>query len=125
MMEPRRYGLRMTQPIVITPGTGTRVGNVEFLALSEHTARFNLSIITMAPGRDGPSAHAHDDEDDAFYILDGELRFVVDDREIAAPAGTFVLVPPGVVHTFMNPTSSPVRVLNIHAPAGFDRRLLA
>jgi mannose-6-phosphate isomerase-like protein (cupin superfamily) len=114
----------MTQPIVITPGTGTRVGNVEFLALSEHTPRFNVSIVTMAPGREGPSAHAHDDEDDAFYVLDGELRFVVDGREVSAPAGTFVLVPPGVVHTFRNPTTSPVRMLNIHAPAGFDRRLL-
>ena len=111
--------------IVVAPGSGRRVGNVEFLALSEHSPRFNLSIITMAPGRKGPEAHVHDDEDDAFYVLDGELRFLVEDEEIAAPAGTFVLVPPGVVHTFANPTSSPVRILNIHAPAGFDRRLLA
>jgi mannose-6-phosphate isomerase-like protein (cupin superfamily) len=110
--------------IVVAPGTGRRVGNVEFLALSESTPRFNLSVITMAPGRDGPSAHVHDDEDDAFYVLDGELRFVVDGHEIVAPAGTFVLVPPGVSHTFANATSSPVRILNIHAPAGFDRRLL-
>jgi mannose-6-phosphate isomerase-like protein (cupin superfamily) len=111
--------------IVVAPDSGTRVGNVEFLALSEHSPRFNLSIITMAPGRHGPSAHVHDDEDDAFYVLEGELVFLVDDEEIRAPAGTFVLVPPGVLHTFMNRTSTPVRLLNIHAPAGFDRRLLS
>src|SRR3954454_13143946 len=110
--------------IVVAPGTGRGVGNGEVLALSEHSPRFNLSIITMAPGREGPAAHVHDDEDDAFYVLDDEIRFVVDDQEVVAGAGTFVLVPPGVVHTFMNPTASPVRVLNIHAPAGFDRRLL-
>lgn len=110
--------------IVIAPGTGSRVGNVEFLALSEHTPRFNVSIITMAPGLHGPEAHIHDHEDDAFYVLDGDLQFVIDEQEIPAAAGTFVLVPPGVMHTFMNPTSSPVRMLNIHAPAGFDRRLL-
>jgi mannose-6-phosphate isomerase-like protein (cupin superfamily) len=110
--------------VVVAPGAGCRVGNVEFLALSEHTRRFNASIITLAPGCHGPEAHIHDDEDDAFYVLDGELRFVVDEQEIPAAAGSFVLVPPGVMHTFMNPTSSPVRMLNIHAPAGFDRRLL-
>lgn len=112
------------QAIVVPPRTGQRVGNVEFLALSTHTPRFNLSIITMAPGREGPEAHAHDDEDDAFYVLDGELTFVIGDDEIRAPAGTFVLVPPGLVHTFVNRTPHPVRILNIHAPAGFDRRLL-
>jgi mannose-6-phosphate isomerase-like protein (cupin superfamily) len=84
-----------------------------------------MSIITMAPGREGPSAHVHDDEDDAFCVLDGELVFLVDDDDIPAPAGTFVLVPPGVMHTFVNRTSTPVRILNIHAPAGFDRRLLS
>ena len=113
-----------SKAIVVAPGAGRRVGNVEFLALSEFSPRFNLSVITMAPGREGPSAHVHDDEDDAFYVLDGELRFVVDGHEIDAPAGTFVLVPPGVLHTFANVSSSPVRILNIHAPAGFDRRLL-
>ena len=51
--------------VVVTPGAGRRVGNVEFLALSEHTPRFNLSIITMAPGRHGPPPHVHEDEDDA------------------------------------------------------------
>jgi len=111
--------------IVVRPSSGRRVGNVEFLALSEDTPRFNLSIITMAPGREGPSAHVHNDEDDAFYVLDGELAFVVNDEEILAPAGTFVLVPPGVRHTFGNRTSEPVRILNIHAPAGFDRRLFS
>jgi mannose-6-phosphate isomerase-like protein (cupin superfamily) len=109
--------------VVVPPGEGLRVSNVEFLALSEHTPRFNLAIITIAPGRDGPPAHSHDGEDDAFLILDGELTFGVGDRSITAPAGTFVLIPPGVEHTFRNGTSEPVRMLNVHAPAGFDLRL--
>ena len=110
--------------VVVAPGAGRRVGNVEFLALTEDSPRFNLSLVTMAPGREGPEAHVHDEEDDAFYVLDDEMTFVIGDEEIPAPAGTFVLVPPGVLHTFANRTSQPVRMLNIHAPAGFDRRLL-
>ena len=110
--------------VVIPPGEGVRLSNVEFLGLSEHSPRFNVSVITMAPGADGPETHVHPDEDDAFYILEGELTFLLDEGEVAAPMGTFVLVPPGVNHTFRNPLDTPTRVLNIHAPAGFDRRLL-
>lgn len=110
--------------IVVRPGSGPRTGNVEFLALSEHTPRLNVCVITMAPRSDGPESHVHGDEDDAFYILDGELTFLLDEGEVAAPEGTFVLVPPGVQHTFRNPLDRPTRVLNLHAPAGFDRRLL-
>ena len=95
--------------VVVRPGEGLRVGDVEFLALSQDTPRFNASIITMAPQRHGPPWHVHHREDDAFLVLDGEL--------------TFVLVPPEVEHTFENRTDTPVRILNIHAPAGFDLRL--
>ena len=109
--------------IVVRPGEGLRVGNVEFLARSEDTPRFNLSIVTMAPHRHGQPSHVHRDEDDAFLVLDGELTFLLGEREVAAPAGTFVLVPPGVEHTFENRTDTPVRIANIHAPAGFDLRL--
>ena len=114
-----------SKAVVVEPGTGVRVGNVEFLALSEHSPRFNVSEIKMAPQKQGPPAHVHDDEDDAFYILEGELVFEVEGNEIVAGQGTFVLVPPGVEHTFGNRTDSEVRLLNIHAPAGFDKRLLA
>ena len=110
---------------VVPPGSGERVGNVEFLALSDHTPRFNLSIITMAPGRNGPEPHTHEDEDDAFLVLDDEMTFLLGEEALQAPSGTFVLVPPGVEHTFANRTERPVRMLNIHAPAGFDRRLIA
>jgi mannose-6-phosphate isomerase-like protein (cupin superfamily) len=43
---------------------------------------------------------------------------------VAGP-DTFVLVPPGITHTFSNRGDLPVRMLNIHAPAGFDLRLEA
>ncbi len=109
--------------VVVGPGEGHRFGNVEFLCRSEHTPRFNLSIITMAPHRHGPASHVHHGEDDAFLVLDGEMTFHFGDEELVAPAGTFVLVPPGVEHTFENRTDAPVRIANIHAPAGFDRRL--
>jgi mannose-6-phosphate isomerase-like protein (cupin superfamily) len=108
--------------IVVPAGEGHRVGNVEFLARSADTPRFTCGIVEMAPGRE-LEQHVHEDEDDSFYILEGELTFLLGDETVAAPPGTFVLVPPGVRHGFRNDDSVPVRILNIHAPAGFDRRI--
>jgi mannose-6-phosphate isomerase-like protein (cupin superfamily) len=116
--------LTVDRAVVIRAGEGVRTGNVEFLGLSEHSPRLNVSVITMAPNADGPGTHVHAEEDDAFYILDGALTFLLDEGEVPAPTGTFVLVPPGVNHGFRNALDRPTRVLNIHAPAGFDRRLL-
>ena len=108
--------------IIVRPGEGHHVANVEFLARTADTPRFNVSIITKQPG-EGPPLHVHPGEDDAFYILEGEMTFEFGDREVAAPPGTFVLAPPGVEHGFRNDGDVPVRMLNIHAPGGFDRRI--
>jgi mannose-6-phosphate isomerase-like protein (cupin superfamily) len=108
--------------IVIPPGQGHRLGNVEFLARTVDTPRFTFGIIEIAPGRE-LEPHVHREEDDAFYILEGEMTFLLAGKEVAAPPGTFVLVPPGVEHAFRNDNEQPVRMLNLHAPAGFDRRI--
>ena len=110
------------EPIVVAPGEGARVGNVEFLAGTTDTPRFNFGIIEIVAGRE-LEAHVHTAEDDAFYILEGELTFTFGERDVPAPPGTFVLVPPGIEHGFRNAGDGPVRMLNIHAPAGFDRRI--
>jgi len=112
----------MAEPIVIPPGEGHRLGNVEFLARTVDTPRFTFGIIEIAAGR-VLEAHVHDGEDDAFYILDGELTFAFGAEHVVATPGTFVLAPPGVEHGFRNDGAVTVRMLNIHAPAGFDRRI--
>ncbi len=111
-----------TRAIVVAPGQGHRTGNVEFLARTADTPRFTFAIIEIAAGRE-LDEHVHAEEDDAFYIVEGEMTFTLDEEEIAAPPGTFVLIPPGVAHGFRNDGEVPVRMLNIHAPAGFDERI--
>jgi quercetin dioxygenase-like cupin family protein len=112
--------------VIVRAGEGTRYGNVEFLARTADTPRFTLGIISFQAGRT-LEPHIHPDEDDSFYILDGEIVFMLgeDGEEVTAEAGTFVLVPPGIRHGFRNPTDQVVRILNVHAPAGFDLRIAA
>ena len=108
--------------VVVAPGEGHRVGNVEFLARTVDTPRFTFGYIDIAVGR-VLEEHVHDGEDDAFLILEGEMTFTIEGEDVAAPPGTFVLVPPGVRHGFRNDGDVPVRMLNLHAPGGFDRRI--
>ena len=54
----------MAGAVVIQPGEGVRFGNVEFLGLSQHSPRVNVSVITMAPNADGPDRHEGPDSDE-------------------------------------------------------------
>ena len=81
------------------------------------------------PGERGPDPHIHKQHADAWYVLEGELTFGVGpagEELRRAQAGTHVLVPAGVIHTFRNDSSATARFLNIHAPSmGFAESLRA
>ena len=63
--------------------------------------------------------HVHDNEEEAFFVLEGNLVFLLDDQEIEAPPGSYVHIAPGTLHGFR--CDSPVgRVFNTLAPGGFD-----
>src|SRR3712207_3166031 len=50
--------------------------------------------------------------------VEGELHVRVGPRTITAPAGSFVVVPRGVVHQPSNPGTEPTRVLLVFSPSG-------
>jgi mannose-6-phosphate isomerase-like protein (cupin superfamily) len=78
------------------------------------------------PGRAGPDPHIHRHHVDCFYVLTGELAYGIgpDLERVVIGPGTFVLVPPEVVHTFRNEGPGESRFLNFHAPGGgFDENL--
>ena len=72
-----------------------------------------------AAGEPGPVPHIHRRHVDGFFVVDGELEFVVGPKlaAVSARTGTFVLVPPLVVHTFANTSGEPATWLNFHAPS--------
>jgi quercetin dioxygenase-like cupin family protein len=76
---------------------------------------------TVGPGFPGPVLHEHRAMIDSFYVLEGTLTLQLGEETVEAGAGSYALVPPGNAHTFSNPGEEPVRVLNIFAPAGFER----
>ena len=63
--------------------------------------------------------HVHHADDEAWHVISGALRFRFEDREVVAEAGSTVLVPAGVPHTFGNAGPAPSRFIII-LPARLD-----
>jgi mannose-6-phosphate isomerase-like protein (cupin superfamily) len=121
----------VSEPTVIRPGAGEVIGDVperRVEILCEHDA-LHATWSRFGPRRDGADLHVHRRHTDLFYVLGGELtvRLGPEGREVGAPAGTLVRVPPLVVHGYRNASEADVRFLNCHAPgsgfADYLRRL--
>ena len=61
--------------------------------------RYGLVEILVPEGVGSPW-HVHPEEDEWFYVLDGELTFWVGDTRMLLGAGSFAFGPRGVPHTF-------------------------
>lgn len=66
-------------------------------------------------------AHVHHLEDELFYVLGGALQVTCGDRTWEAGAGALVFLPKGRPHQFVVGEGQPARLLQIAAPAQFER----
>jgi len=85
---------------------------------------YSVSEWWLEPNTQGPGAHSHA-EDDVFYVMEGTMSFLVGDRWIDAPQGSFVLAPGGVLHDFENRSSSRAGVLSFSIPGEFEKDMPA
>lgn len=96
----------MLNGLVVTKATVAETGGA--YGLMEH-------LLTPAAN---PPLHVHTDEEEGFYVLDGEIELEVDGDLVHAAPGTFALVPRGAVHRF-RVLSETARVLVLaSAPGG-------
>ena len=102
---------------------GGEAGGVRlrFLATGAETAgALTVFEYTAPPGFAGPPLHIHRDEDEAFFVLDGELTIQSgEDRRLVGP-GTYVWAPRGVPHGFANLSIEPARFLGWVTPSGLE-----
>ncbi len=87
---------------------------VELLADIEE---LGISETRGDPGGFSPPPHVHRRHVESYYVLEGELTFTAEGRELRATAGAWVQVPPGTPHTFALTGSDEVRFLNVHTPS--------
>jgi quercetin dioxygenase-like cupin family protein len=68
----------------------------------------------------GPPLHVHSREDEALYVLEGQIRFRLGEDEFVAGPGTWFWGPRGVPHAFKVESES-ARALVVVTPGGFER----
>jgi quercetin dioxygenase-like cupin family protein len=85
--------------------------------------RYTLVEIVVPPNYITP-LHAHGREDEAFWILDGEVVFEVGGEMFDAAAGSYLLAPRGVAHRFTAGATG-ARMLFLFTPGGFERYIEA
>ncbi|MGH3116480.1 MAG: cupin domain-containing protein [Gaiellales bacterium] len=109
--------------IVVGPDGGDRLKRrlIENTIRAE-TTELSLFEMTFFDDRwEGVDPHSHDDHVDSFYVLDGEVEFLLGDEPARVGAGTYFAAPPHVTHGFR--PVGPARLFNLHAPdAGFAAR---
>jgi quercetin dioxygenase-like cupin family protein len=107
------------------PGEGRTVGVVgdvyRFLATGEDThGKYALWEAIVPPGG-GPPPHVHSREEEGFYVLEGEITFLIGEEYAVAGSGTFASMPVGTKHAFKNESGQPARMLISVAPAGLEQ----
>jgi quercetin dioxygenase-like cupin family protein len=113
---------------VLAPGEGRTVWVVgdryPVKASGEETGGAFALIEALVPPGGGPPPHIHRREDEAFYVLEGDLRFHVDGRDIDAGVGSWITLAKGSLHFFKNVGGRPARMLILVTPAGLERFFL-
>lgn len=107
---------------VLGPGEGPAIWFLRNRMTIKATARstggaYGLVESLIAPGF-SPPLHVHHREDEAFWVLEGELSMRCGERTFRARAGSFVFLPRDVPHTFVVEGDAPARMLTLLTPGG-------
>ncbi len=86
---------------------------------------FGLVESWSMPAGSGSPYHTHHREDEAFYVLEGELAVIVDGTWMKAGPGTYVFGPREIPHGFKVVGQTQARMLLLCSPAGFEQFVLA
>lgn len=84
----------------------------------ETDGQYTLVEVLEHQGAEVP-LHVHHNEDEAFYVLEGEMTFYVGEETIKAGPGSFLFGPRDIPHTY-TVDSGPARLLFLLTPAGFE-----
>lgn len=106
----------MTDPETVHHWNGTRYQTI--LGTADTGGAVSITYGEAGPFN-GPPAHVHDNEDEIFIVLDGEMIFeVAGARFSRGPMGT-AFVPRGTPHSFMTGANG-ARCLTVLTPGGFE-----
>src|SRR5918997_3902045 len=92
-----------------------------FFVTGEESGGAYFAREALVPPGGGPPPHVHTREDETFYVLAGEVEFLLGEELTVAGPGDFVNVPRGTVHRFRNTGTETARIVLTFTPAGIEQ----
>jgi quercetin dioxygenase-like cupin family protein len=96
-----------------------KIGALEIRYLLDGTlsgAGLGVFELIVPPGARVPPAHSHANNEEVAYVLEGTLRYSVDDETRDLKPGERMYTPRGSVHAFSNPHAETARALIVLTP---------
>ena len=127
----------MIDGLLLPPGGGRRIQSMTLKAGAEQSKIWSAFEAEVPPGFD-VGAHLHQQAEEVFYVLEGELDLLAFQPAAKASGdwrtwesatgatvlrggpGSFMFVPAGCPHAFFNPGPEPARMLFLVSPAGHE-----
>ena len=99
------------------------VGSIyKYLATGEDTGgAYSLFEAIVPPKDPGPPPHIHRNEDEGFYIKQGEFIFSLDDKEFLVKQGEFIFLPRNIKHSVRNIADTVGMQIIIVTPSGLEK----
>ncbi|MGB8328899.1 MAG: cupin domain-containing protein [Polyangiales bacterium] len=94
------------------------VGQMRIRYLIDGSATGSMGIfeLTVPPSSNVPPPHSHTRNEECAYVLEGVLRYAVDDVARDLGPGDWMFTPQGSVHHFSNPHDELARALIVLTP---------
>jgi mannose-6-phosphate isomerase-like protein (cupin superfamily) len=123
LIEPDGKRMLDSGRVLYTPADGGVVkwvsGDVYRILASAEDGRGSIKFIDgTVPVGAGPLPHVHERTDESFFLLAGTIAFLGGEKTITAGAGSFVHVPKGTLHRFMNVGDTDARTVFFFTPGG-------
>ena len=111
------------QGFVLGPDDGDAywwLGSLTLNKVTRASTQGDMDIVDhRVPAGYAPPLHVHNDQDEVFYVIDGNFAVRCGDEHWEAGPGSLVFLPRRVPHGFTVSGDGPGRTLLINAPAGF------
>lgn len=94
-----------------------------FLATGADTGGSYSAMELHSPHQSGPGPHTHDDSEEHFMLVEGQVEFIVEGQVFIVDPGDLVHVPRGAVHQF-TVLAPEARMVATYTPAGEEEAFI-